>query len=81
MSRVSTKGAFVDFSHGWSNISAVSFNKLEWVEGQVFADGLIQDRGWFDRQHRNVKQRELGIILPLLVTGSFPSWVFDLCTQ
>ena len=23
-------------------------NKLEWVEGQVFADGLIQDRGWFD---------------------------------
>jgi|TARA_R110000744_G_scaffold137388_1_gene247902 hypothetical protein len=23
-------------------------NKLEWIEGQVFADGLIQDRGWFD---------------------------------
>ncbi len=23
-------------------------NKLEWVESQVFADGLIQDRGWFD---------------------------------
>jgi len=23
-------------------------NKLEWVEAQVFADGLIQDRGWFD---------------------------------
>ena len=23
-------------------------NKLEWVEGQVFSDGLIQDRGWFD---------------------------------
>ena len=23
-------------------------NKLEWTESQVFADGLIQDRGWFD---------------------------------
>ena len=23
-------------------------NKLEWAESQVFADGLIQDRGWFD---------------------------------
>ena len=23
-------------------------NKLEWIESQVFADGLIQDRGWFD---------------------------------
>ena len=23
-------------------------NKLDWVEGQVFQDGLIQDRGWFD---------------------------------
>lgn len=23
-------------------------NKLDWVEGQVFSDGLIQDRGWFD---------------------------------
>jgi hypothetical protein len=23
-------------------------NKLEWLESQVFADGLIQDRGWFD---------------------------------
>jgi|TARA_R100000084_G_scaffold109433_1_gene76678 hypothetical protein len=23
-------------------------NKLEWVESQVFSDGLIQDRGWFD---------------------------------
>ena len=23
-------------------------NKLEWVEAQVFSDGLIQDRGWFD---------------------------------
>lgn len=23
-------------------------NKLDWVESQVFADGLIQDRGWFD---------------------------------
>ena len=23
-------------------------NKLEWVESQVFTDGLIQDRGWFD---------------------------------
>ena len=23
-------------------------NKLNWVESQVFADGLIQDRGWFD---------------------------------
>ena len=23
-------------------------NKLSWVESQVFADGLIQDRGWFD---------------------------------
>ena len=24
-------------------------NKLEWVESQVFSDGLIQDRGWFAR--------------------------------
>ena len=23
-------------------------NKLEWAEAQVFSDGLIQDRGWFD---------------------------------
>ena len=23
-------------------------NKLDWIEGQVFQDGLIQDRGWFD---------------------------------
>ena len=23
-------------------------NKLEWIETQVFSDGLIQDRGWFD---------------------------------
>lgn len=23
-------------------------NKLNWVESQVFSDGLIQDRGWFD---------------------------------
>ena len=23
-------------------------NKLDWVEAQVFSDGLIQDRGWFD---------------------------------
>lgn len=23
-------------------------NKLDWVEQQVFSDGLIQDRGWFD---------------------------------
>ena len=23
-------------------------NKLEWLESQAFADGLIQDRGWFD---------------------------------
>ena len=23
-------------------------NKLEWIESQVFSDGLIQDRGWFD---------------------------------
>tara|TARA_Y100001937_G_scaffold48195_1_gene67282 strand:- start:16863 stop:18989 length:2127 start_codon:yes stop_codon:yes gene_type:complete len=23
-------------------------NKLDWVEGQVFSDGLIQDRGYFD---------------------------------
>jgi len=23
-------------------------NKLEWTEAQVFSDGLIQDRGWFD---------------------------------
>ena len=23
-------------------------NKLDWVESQVFQDGLIQDRGWFD---------------------------------
>ena len=23
-------------------------NKLDWVESQVFSDGLIQDRGWFD---------------------------------
>ena len=23
-------------------------NKLDWIESQVFADGLIQDRGWFD---------------------------------
>ena len=23
-------------------------NKLSWVESQVVADGLIQDRGWFD---------------------------------
>ena len=23
-------------------------NKLEWVESQVFSDGLIQDRGYFD---------------------------------
>ena len=23
-------------------------NKLEWTESQVFSDGLIQDRGWFD---------------------------------
>jgi len=23
-------------------------NKMDWVEAQVFADGLIQDRGWFD---------------------------------
>tara|TARA_R100000808_G_scaffold1846_2_gene7851 strand:- start:17381 stop:19483 length:2103 start_codon:yes stop_codon:yes gene_type:complete len=23
-------------------------NKLEWIEAQVFQDGLIQDRGWFD---------------------------------
>ena len=23
-------------------------NKLDWVEAQVFQDGLIQDRGWFD---------------------------------
>ena len=23
-------------------------NKLSWVESQVFSDGLIQDRGWFD---------------------------------
>ena len=25
-----------------------SNNKLDWAEGQVFADGLIQDRGYFD---------------------------------
>jgi len=24
------------------------YNKLDWVESQVFSDGLIQDRGWFD---------------------------------
>ena len=23
-------------------------NKLDWIENQVFSDGLIQDRGWFD---------------------------------
>ena len=23
-------------------------NKLDWIESQVFSDGLIQDRGWFD---------------------------------
>jgi len=23
-------------------------NKLDWVESQIFQDGLIQDRGWFD---------------------------------
>ena len=23
-------------------------NKLDWVESQVFQDGIIQDRGWFD---------------------------------
>jgi hypothetical protein len=23
-------------------------NKMEWVESQVFTDGLVQDRGWFD---------------------------------
>ena len=23
-------------------------NKLDWMEAQVFSDGLIQDRGWFD---------------------------------
>jgi hypothetical protein len=23
-------------------------NKLDWVEAQVFQDGIIQDRGWFD---------------------------------
>ena len=23
-------------------------NKLDWVESQVFTDGLVQDRGWFD---------------------------------
>ena len=23
-------------------------NKLDWIEQQVFSDGLIQDRGWFD---------------------------------
>ena len=23
-------------------------NKLDWLEGVVFADGLIQDRGYFD---------------------------------
>ena len=23
-------------------------NKLDWTEAQVFSDGLIQDRGWFD---------------------------------
>jgi len=23
-------------------------NKIEWLESQVFSDGLIQDRGWFD---------------------------------
>jgi len=23
-------------------------NKMDWIESQVFADGLIQDRGWFD---------------------------------
>ena len=23
-------------------------NKMDWVETQVFSDGLIQDRGWFD---------------------------------
>jgi len=23
-------------------------NKLDWIEAQVFQDGLIQDRGWFD---------------------------------
>ena len=23
-------------------------NKLDWMESQVFSDGLIQDRGWFD---------------------------------
>ncbi len=23
-------------------------NKLEWIENQVFSDGLIQDRGYFD---------------------------------
>lgn len=23
-------------------------NKMDWVEAQVFSDGLIQDRGWFD---------------------------------
>ena len=23
-------------------------NKLDWVESQVFSDGIIQDRGWFD---------------------------------
>jgi len=23
-------------------------NKLDWIEAQVFSDGLIQDRGWFD---------------------------------
>lgn len=23
-------------------------NKMEWIESQVFSDGLIQDRGWFD---------------------------------
>ena len=23
-------------------------NKLDWIESQVFSDGLIQDRGYFD---------------------------------
>ncbi|HIF32620.1 MAG TPA: hypothetical protein EYQ75_13310 [Planctomycetaceae bacterium] len=23
-------------------------NKMDWIEAQVFSDGLIQDRGWFD---------------------------------
>jgi len=23
-------------------------NKMDWIESQVFSDGLIQDRGWFD---------------------------------